>query len=73
MDDCVAEVLPTNQRMMGTFVEAGYRVKQKFEDGVMGLKVDIEPTERESAVMQAREHAAEPDQSRACSTRARLW
>lgn len=59
IDRFVAEVLPTNQRMIGTFVEAGYRVKQHFEDGVIELEFDIEPTASESAVMQAREHAAE--------------
>lgn len=59
IDRFVAEVLPNNQRMIGTFVEAGYRVKQKFEDGVIELEFDIEPTEQESTVMQAREHAAE--------------
>jgi acyl-CoA synthetase (NDP forming)/RimJ/RimL family protein N-acetyltransferase len=55
----IAEVLPSNQRMIGTFVEAGYRVKQHFEDGVIELEFDIEQTATESAVMQAREHAAE--------------
>ncbi|MCB0916044.1 MAG: GNAT family N-acetyltransferase [Actinobacteria bacterium] len=59
IDRFVAEVLPSNQRMIGTFVEAGYRVNQHFEEGVIELEFDIEPTESESAVMQAREHAAE--------------
>lgn len=59
IDRFVAEVLPSNQRMIGTFVEAGYRVKQHFEEGVIELEFDIEPTASESAVMQAREHAAE--------------
>lgn len=59
IDRFVAEVLPSNQRMIGTFVEAGYRVKQRFDQGVIELEFDIEPTEKESAVMQAREHAAE--------------
>lgn len=59
IDRFVAEVLPSNHRMVGTFVHAGYRVKQKFDEGVIELEFDIEPTEAESLVMQAREHAAE--------------
>ncbi len=55
----VADVLPNNQRMVGTFVEAGYRVSQHVEDGVISLEFDIEPTAEETAVMIAREHRAE--------------
>lgn len=55
----VADVLPMNQRMIGTFTEAGFRVRQHFEEGVIGLEFDIAPTEAESTVMQAREHAFE--------------
>ncbi|MFM2438454.1 MAG: hypothetical protein RLZ55_1273, partial [Actinomycetota bacterium] len=55
----VAEVLPSNARMIGTFTEAGYNVAQHMEEGVVSLGFDIEPTEKESAVMIARERAAE--------------
>ena len=55
----VADVLPTNQRMIGTFTEAGFRVRQQFEEGVIGLEFDIAPTDAETTVMQAREHAFE--------------
>jgi len=55
----VADVLPANQRMIATFTEAGYGVRQHFEDGVIGLEFNIEPNDREVAVMQAREHAYE--------------
>lgn len=55
----VAEVLPSNARMIGTFTEAGYNVAQRMEEGVVSLGFDIEPTEKESAVMIARERAAE--------------
>jgi acyl-CoA synthetase (NDP forming)/RimJ/RimL family protein N-acetyltransferase len=55
----VADVLPANQRMIGTFAEAGFRVQQQYEDGVIELHFDIAPNADEAAVMQAREHAFE--------------
>ena len=55
----VAEVLPQNRRMLGVFRDAGYEVRHAFEDGVVSLSFDIDPTERSLAVMEAREHRAE--------------
>ncbi|MGZ4613650.1 MAG: bifunctional acetate--CoA ligase family protein/GNAT family N-acetyltransferase, partial [Kineosporiaceae bacterium] len=55
----VAEVLPQNRRMLGVFRDAGYEVEHAFEDGVVSLSFDIDPTERSLAVMESREHRAE--------------
>ena len=55
----VAEVLPQNRRMLGVFRDAGYEVRHDFEDGVVSLSFDIDPTERSLAVMASREHRAE--------------
>ncbi|WP_129338581.1 GNAT family N-acetyltransferase [Cellulomonas endophytica] len=55
----VAEVLPQNGRMIATFREAGYGVRQRTEDGVVSVGFDIDPTERSLAVMAEREHRAE--------------
>ncbi|MEZ5186143.1 MAG: GNAT family N-acetyltransferase [Candidatus Nanopelagicales bacterium] len=55
----VAEVLPTNRRMLATFEEAGYRPTQAMDEGVVKLHFDIGPTENSREVMQAREHRAE--------------
>src|SRR3954454_3749688 len=55
----VAEVLPENRRMLGVFRDAGYEVRHDFEDGVVSLSFDIDPTERSLAVMESREHRAE--------------
>ncbi len=55
----VAEVLPQNRRMLGVFRDAGYEVRHDFEDGVVSLSFDIDPTERSRAVMESREHRAE--------------
>ncbi|MFD1214368.1 GNAT family N-acetyltransferase, partial [Arthrobacter sp. GCM10027362] len=54
-----AEVLPENRKMITVFNEAGYEVRRHFEDGVVMLEFNIDPTERSRAVMEAREHRAE--------------
>lgn len=55
----VAEVLPTNRRMLATFHEAGYEPSARLEDGVVLLSFAIEPTETSIAVRSAREQHAE--------------
>ncbi|MFI0350586.1 GNAT family N-acetyltransferase [Actinomadura sp. 9N407] len=55
----VASVLPDNRRMTRVFREVGYRAEQHFEDGVIELVLDLEPTETSVEVMAAREHRAE--------------
>ena len=59
IDRFTAEVLPANRKMLHVFVEAGYDVTRQFEDGVVMVDFDIDPTERSLAVMAAREHRAE--------------
>jgi acyl-CoA synthetase (NDP forming)/GNAT superfamily N-acetyltransferase len=55
----VAEVLPNNRKMLGTFREAGYAVSQRMEDGVFHVTFDLEPTEEVLSVRAAREHRSE--------------
>ncbi|MCI9887798.1 GNAT family N-acetyltransferase [Micrococcales bacterium 31B] len=55
----VAEVLPQNRKMITVFTEAGYHVKQGYDDGVVNVEFDIHPTEKSLAVAAAREHRAE--------------
>ncbi|MFF0742305.1 GNAT family N-acetyltransferase [Streptomyces sp. NPDC004111] len=55
----VAEVLPANSKMIKVFTDAGYQQKRSFEDGVVRLEFDLEPTDRSVAVQRAREHRAE--------------
>ncbi len=55
----VAEVLPTNRRMLATFEEAGYHPSHRIEDGVVSLAFDIGPSESSESVRVAREHRAE--------------
>ncbi|MFF0011641.1 GNAT family N-acetyltransferase [Streptomyces sp. NPDC005374] len=54
-----AEVLPANAKMIKVFTDAGYTQKRSFEDGVVRLEFDLEPTDRSLAVQYAREHRAE--------------
>ncbi|MFG2652329.1 GNAT family N-acetyltransferase [Streptomyces sp. NPDC048436] len=55
----VAEVLPANTKMIKVFTDAGYQQKRSFEDGVVRLEFDLEPTDRSLAVQYAREQRAE--------------
>ncbi|MEK2478726.1 GNAT family N-acetyltransferase [Streptomyces noursei] len=54
-----AEVLPANTKMIKVFTDAGYTQKRTFEDGVVRLELDLEPTEQSVAVMRGREQRAE--------------
>ncbi len=60
----VADVLPANGKMLHVFHDAGYVVEQEFEDGVVGVSFDLEPTEDSLAVTYAREHRAEANSVR---------
>ncbi len=55
----MAEVLPDNRRMIQVFREQGYVVKGGWDDGVMHLEFDIDPTETSMGVIAAREHRSE--------------
>ncbi|GAA4863515.1 bifunctional acetate--CoA ligase family protein/GNAT family N-acetyltransferase [Saccharopolyspora rosea] len=55
----VAEVLAENSTMVRVFRDAGYQVSRAFEEGVLHLEFDIDPTEESVAVARAREQAAE--------------
>jgi acyl-CoA synthetase (NDP forming)/RimJ/RimL family protein N-acetyltransferase len=54
-----AEVLPDNQRMLQVFYEQGYQVTGGWDEGVMHLEFNIDPTDTAMGVMAAREHRAE--------------
>lgn len=54
-----AEVLVENHAMVRVFREAGYQVTREFDEGVLHLEFDIDPTERSIAVRDSREQAAE--------------
>lgn len=68
VDRFVAEVLPQNRKMTSVFTDAGYEVTHAYDDGVVSLGFDIDPTERSLAVTAAREHRAEASSLRALLT-----
>lgn len=55
----IADVLPENRRMINVFREAGYTAQQSFDEGVIRLTLDLEPTHDAEEVMRAREQRAE--------------
>ena len=59
VDRFVAEVLPDNRRMIQMFQEQGYPVKGGWDEGVMHLEFDIDPTDTAIGVIAAREHRSE--------------
>ncbi|MEX5268957.1 bifunctional acetate--CoA ligase family protein/GNAT family N-acetyltransferase [Kocuria sabuli] len=59
IDHFSAEVLPENRKMLRVFAQAGYELSRRFDDGVVVVGFDIDPTEKSLAVMAAREHRAE--------------
>ena len=54
-----AEVLPENRAMLTVFMQAGFDISRRFEDGVVMVDFPIDPTDRSREVMEAREHRAE--------------
>ncbi|WP_270889158.1 bifunctional acetate--CoA ligase family protein/GNAT family N-acetyltransferase [Pedococcus sp. 5OH_020] len=59
VEEFTAEVLPQNRKMISVFSDAGYEVDRRFQDGVVSLRFQIQPTERSEAVRLSREHRAE--------------
>ncbi len=55
----VADVLPQNRKMIGVFRDAGYDASHEFDDGVIAVSFDIEPTDESRAVRMSREHRSE--------------
>lgn len=55
----VADVLPSNGRMLAVFKDVGYTISARMEDGVVGVVLDLEATERSREVAEARERYSE--------------
>jgi len=54
-----AEVLPQNGAMLAVFREAGFEVRQAYDDGLVAVRIDLDPSARSRDVMADREHRAE--------------
>ena len=56
-----ATVLPTNQRMVGVFRAAGFLVRSTFDEGVIEVHLDLQPTPEAEAAIEARASRAEAE------------
>lgn len=54
-----AEVLPSNRRMLSVLHNAGFEVSSEFDDGVITVRLGLEPTERANALIEERERLSE--------------
>jgi acyl-CoA synthetase (NDP forming)/GNAT superfamily N-acetyltransferase len=54
-----ASVLPQNRKMLGVFTQAGFTASSRFEEGVIEVTLDIEPTPEALAAIEARAGSAE--------------
>ena len=54
-----ASVLPQNRKMLGVFTQAGFTASSRFEDGVIEVTLDIEPTPEALAAIEERAGTAE--------------
>lgn len=55
----VAEIMAENSAMVRVFRDAGYQISRAFEEGVLHVEFDIDPTEESLVVARSREQAAE--------------
>ncbi|HEX6422437.1 MAG TPA: GNAT family N-acetyltransferase [Acidimicrobiales bacterium] len=56
-----ATVLPTNRRMVGVFRAAGFEVRSSFDEGVIEVHLDLQPTPAAVAAIEARAQRAEAE------------
>jgi acyl-CoA synthetase (NDP forming)/GNAT superfamily N-acetyltransferase len=56
-----AIVLPTNSRMVGVFRSGGFATASRFEDGVIEVRLDLQPTPEAEAAIMARAQRAEAE------------
>jgi len=54
-----ASVLPQNRKMLGVFTQAGFSATSRFEDGVIEVQLDIEPTPEALAAIEERAGTAD--------------
>ncbi|MET0903145.1 MAG: GNAT family N-acetyltransferase [Acidimicrobiales bacterium] len=53
-----ASVLPDNRRMIGVFTQAGFETATRFADGVIEVRLDLEPTPDAEAKIESRARTA---------------
>ena len=53
-----ASVLPDNRQMIGVFTQAGFETATRFADGVVEVRLDLQPTPEAEAAIEARARTA---------------
>ena len=53
-----ATVLPENRRMISVFTQAGFEVSSRFADGVVEVRLDLQPTPEAEAAIETRARRA---------------
>ena len=56
-----ATVLPTNSRMVAVFRRAGFQARSTFDEGVIEVHLDLQPTPEAEAAIEARAQRAEAE------------
>jgi acyl-CoA synthetase (NDP forming)/GNAT superfamily N-acetyltransferase len=59
LDGLTATVLPTNRKMLGVFHDAGFQVSSEFDEGVIEVRLGIEPTVEGRLLIEERERRSE--------------
>ena len=59
-----ATVLPSNQRMTSVFRKAGFELRSTFDEGVIEVHFDLQPTPEAEAAVEARAQRAEAESVR---------
>src|SRR5262249_13790148 len=54
----VAEVMPANRPMLGVFQDAGFSESRRLEEGVIEVRLDLEPTGAYRERVDLRDHVA---------------
>jgi succinyl-CoA synthetase alpha subunit/RimJ/RimL family protein N-acetyltransferase len=57
--DFTAQTLPQNRKMLGVFKQAGFAVSTRFDEGVIDVRLGLEPTLEARAKIEERERRAE--------------
>jgi len=58
MTGFTASVLPENRKMIGVFTQAGFETATRFADGVIEVRLGLQPTPEAEAAIEARARAA---------------
>ncbi len=59
LEGLTAQVLPTNRRMLSVFHHAGFEVSSTFDEGIIEVRLGLEPTPEATALIEERERLSE--------------